>query len=230
MKCEVSFGDTVISYTLKRSSKRQQLGITVFGQAVEVAAPIKVSSALINDRVREKADWIVQKLDANRRVARIYPRKMISGESLQYLGSQYQLKVQRVIKGTRRVRLWRGQFEMILNSGDDAEVVGGELLKAWYVKQLRIRLAPIVERMAKALRLASPSFQVRELGGRWGSCGKNGVLYFHWQLARLPLTKVEFVCAHELVHLLEPKHSKEFRVLLARLVPENQTLAGDLAL
>ncbi|MGD0461194.1 MAG: M48 family metallopeptidase [Tepidisphaeraceae bacterium] len=40
-------------------------------------------------------------------------------------------------------------------------------------------------------------------GYRWGSCGKNGVVYFNWRLLQLPVRLVDYVIVHEPVRLLE---------------------------
>jgi predicted metal-dependent hydrolase len=62
--------------------------------------------------------------------------------------------------------------------------------------------------------------QVRELGYRWGSCGYKGDLYFHWQVAMLPRTMIEYLVVHELVHLIEPNHSNQFWDRVQRIVPD----------
>ena len=61
--------------------------------------------------------------------------------------------------------------------------------------------------------------EVRELGFRWGSCGKNGVLFFHWRLLQLPVRLIDYIIVHELVHLQEPHHSPEFWQAIDRALP-----------
>jgi predicted metal-dependent hydrolase len=61
--------------------------------------------------------------------------------------------------------------------------------------------------------------EVRELGFHWGSCGKNGVLFFHWRLLQLPVRLIDYIIVHELVHLQEPHHSPEFWQAIDRALP-----------
>ena len=82
----------------------------------------------------------------------------------------------------------------------------------------------MINAYARQLNLATPSYEVRELGKRWGSSVKNNRLYFHWQLARLPISKIEFICAHEIAHILEANHTLKFRKILAQLVPQHEFL------
>jgi predicted metal-dependent hydrolase len=88
----------------------------------------------------------------------------------------------------------------------------------------RDRLHPILDTQIAALvnRVgASPrSVQVRELGYRWGSCGHKEDLYFHWRVAMLPRTMIEYVVVHELVHLIEPHHTTAFWDRVERVVSD----------
>jgi hypothetical protein len=61
---------------------------------------------------------------------------------------------------------------------------------------------------------------VRDLGYRWGACGKNKVLYFNWRLLQLPVRLVDYVLVHELVHLRENNHSKKFWQFLECVMPD----------
>ena len=228
MRDSVLFGDTEIVYAVRRSDQREDLFITVDGAQVMVSVPRGVAIDKVRSRVMSKAAWIVQKLDENRLTAKVYPKNLVSGESLHYLGRQYLL---RLISGDEvGVKLIRG--EMVLSQGTQKLVreEKARLLQDWYKSHLVNKLEPMVKYFSAQLNVDKPKFQVRNLGNRWGSCGKNGVLYFHWQLARLPLSKVEFVCAHEIVHLREPNHTKRFKLLLAKLLPMSGCRTEDLSL
>ena len=62
---------------------------------------------------------------------------------------------------------------------------------------------------------------VRELGYRWGACGQDGTLNFHWRTVLLPPRIVEYIVAHELVHLHEAHHGAEFWRRLERAMPDD---------
>ena len=61
---------------------------------------------------------------------------------------------------------------------------------------------------------------VRDLGFRWGSCGKSGIVYFNWKTLQLPVRLVDYVIAHELVHLRESHHGLAFWEALGRAMPD----------
>jgi len=223
----IDFGRTRIAYHLERSSRRTHLGITVQNDQVSVVAPSDLSALTIQKHLKDKAPWILAKIDLSRKVPPHYPKKLISGETLEYLGRQYQLRVSKCPNRPQSIKLIGGRFRLELGTQDDS---GQRLLRNWYQDHLSDKLPDLVRHYARILNLAAPPIQIRDLGHHWGSCGKNGTLYFHWQLARLSIAKISFVCAHEVVHLKERDHNAKFQHLLARLIPEYATLAATTSL
>ena len=63
---------------------------------------------------------------------------------------------------------------------------------------------------------------IRALRQRWGSTTKAGRVYFNVDLVKLPLPCIDYVVAHELVHLMIPNHSPAFWRMLGRVMPDWQ--------
>ena len=61
---------------------------------------------------------------------------------------------------------------------------------------------------------------MRDLGFRWASSGKNGVLFFNWKVLQLPVRLVDYIIMHELIHLAEGHHGPEFWKALGRAMPD----------
>ncbi|WPL17938.1 hypothetical protein Thiowin_02981 [Thiorhodovibrio winogradskyi] len=65
--------------------------------------------------------------------------------------------------------------------------------------------------------------RVRDLGYRWGSCGKHGMLNFHWRVIQLPPSAIDYIVVHELAHLLVTDHSPAFWREVETVLPDYRT-------
>ena len=58
---------------------------------------------------------------------------------------------------------------------------------------------------------------------RWGSCTAHGTVRLNWRIIQAPLSLLDYVIAHELVHLRHHEHSPAFWRALAVVMPEYET-------
>lgn len=90
-------------------------------------------------------------------------------------------------------------------------------------------LPDVVERMETRIGVHAARWSVRVMKTRWGSCTpKTGAIRINARLAAYPPECLEFVVAHELVHLLEPSHNARFHALLDEFCPDNRGIARRL--
>ena len=90
-------------------------------------------------------------------------------------------------------------------------------------------LPDVVERMEARIGVHATRWSVRVMKTRWGSCTpKTGAIRINARLAAYPPECLEFVVAHELVHLLEPSHNARFHTLLDEFCPGNRGIARRL--
>ena len=73
---------------------------------------------------------------------------------------------------------------------------------------------------AAAHGISAPTWSVRWMKRRWGSCGRDGRVVFNIRLVQTPLPLVEYVVVHELCHLKHHHHGKTFYALLAKCLPD----------
>jgi len=64
-----------------------------------------------------------------------------------------------------------------------------------------------------------PKLTVRHQERRWGSCSP-GVVRFNWRIIQAPIRLVEYVVAHEVVHLLHDDHGRSFWSKLGQVLPD----------
>lgn len=89
------------------------------------------------------------------------------------------------------------------------------LLVGWYRQRAQERLGLRAAYWAERIGVPAPVVLVREQELRWGSCSPGGVVRFNWRVIQAPSQLVEYVVAHEVLHLLHPDHTKAFWSRLA---------------
>mgnify|MGYP001344001273 CR=1 FL=1 len=60
----------------------------------------------------------------------------------------------------------------------------------------------------------------------WGSCNTAGIIHLNWRLIFAPTKVLEYIIVHELCHLKEFNHTKNFWMLVEKFCPDykNQIL------
>lgn len=217
------FGRTIIDYTVLRS-RRRTVAIRVDPHGtVEVAVPTDFDEDQLSPLLKAKAPWIVQKRLLVAEQAPPAQRELISGERLPYLGRRYQLLVRRQpgtapslsFDGTR----WRAMVPSGC-SDEQAAAVLRPLLVAWYREHALEQLQERVARYAALLGVEWKRLRVRDQARRWGSCSKSGDLAFNWRIVMGPASAVDYVVAHELVHLRHRDHGARFWQTLESVMPD----------
>jgi len=222
-RSEVQWGKTRISYGIQRSSRRRTVGLVVAppGQVL-LTAPRDTPVERLDAVVRAKAGWITSRL---RRVRPAEPRsstrEFVSGESFLYLGRQYRLAVHSGGAATE-VRLERGRFRVRVPgalTGEARSQSVRSVLVEWYRQHAQVQLRERTAWWTRRVGQPEPRVLVREQERRWGSCSP-GVVRFNWRIIQAPMRLVDYVVAHELIHLIHDDHGKEFWAALGRLLPD----------
>lgn len=202
-------------FHVRRSPRRRTLGLTVDrGGELVAHAPAHTPMETLERWVKAKLLWVHRRLATKQRHS-ITPcePEFVAGESFCYLGRRYRLKL--VETATKPLRLEGDFFHLRRDARPDAH----KHFRQWYVREGSEWLRRRVAQLAPRVGVSPTRVAVRELGFRWGSCGKNGVLYFNWRLLQLPVPLVDYVVLHELVHLRVPRHGPSFWRELERALP-----------
>ena len=83
-------------------------------------------------------------------------------------------------------------------------------LTDWLKGQARQEISRLVTDKSLKIGCKAGRISIRDQRGRWGSCASNGNLAFSWRLIMAPDFVLDYVVAHEVAHLAEHNHSREF--------------------
>jgi predicted metal-dependent hydrolase len=122
----------------------------------------------------------------------------------------------------RSVRLAGGYFVVTLPNPANRAAVR-PLVEDWYREHAKTLLNERVRRVIASttwLDVPTPPIMIRVLRQRWGSTTRAGHILFNVDLVKLPLSCIDYVVAHELVHLAIPNHRPAFWRMLGRVMPD----------
>ena len=77
-----------------------------------------------------------------------------------------------------------------------------------------------IEHYSKIMGLKYSRVSITSAKTRFGSCSSKGNISFSYRLMLYPESAREYVVVHELAHLLEMNHSKNFYAIVERYLPD----------
>lgn len=196
-----------ISYEVVRSARRKKLSVTVErDRSIVVHAPKTASDDSIRLAVESKRQWLFEKINHAQKYDSLpHPpgKELVNGESIQYLGSVYQIEL--VKEKYAGIRLLDKLFVPLVYQSN-----GGVFLRKWYLKEANAKILPRVEKHAEELGVSFSNARIVDNRYRWGSCTTKDDVCFNWRLIKAPMFVIDYIIVHELAHLLETNHTPRF--------------------
>ena len=100
------------------------------------------------------------------------------------------------------------------------------IFKKWIVCQILNQSKNYVDIISKSLDLNIKAIKISNSFNYWGSCNTVGIIHLNWRLIFAPTKILKYIIVHELCHLKEFNHTKNFWLLVKKFCPDykNQIL------
>jgi len=186
-------------------SKRKTISLQVSDDAtLIVRAPFKVSDEIINRVILKHSNWIEKKKkEIKLREVKFSKKEFVNGEGFLYLGNYYRLRL--VENQETPLNFENGFFlskEYLTHAKD--------IFIDWYKGRAYEKISERVKWYAQKRGFKYNKINITNAQKRWGSCSCLNNLNFSWRLIMAPLSVIDYVVVHELVHLVEKNHSRAF--------------------
>lgn len=212
----------------RKNIKHVHLSVYPSDGRVHVSAPADYSDRRIEMYVLQKWVWVEEKREAMRSYVYQGEREYVSGEEHYFLGGKYRLRVERRASGAYGVRTDGDYIVVSVHTGTAPQHVRATLY-GWYKERLTPLIGRLVKKWEALLGVSLSVWEIRLMAARWGSCSKaRREAYFNVELAKKPVDCIEYVVAHEMIHLIERNHTDRFRRLLDTYLPAWEELKNKL--
>ena len=203
---------------VRKSIKNLHLGVYPPEGRIRVAAPLAVSDDAVRRAVIGKLGWIKRKQADFRAQARQGKREMVDGESHYFQGRRYRL---RIVASAVAPSVVLNKSRLELHVRPEATPEERErVLQRWYRARLKEQIVPLLEKWQPVMGVQASHWGIRKMKTKWGSCNtETSRIWLNLELAKKPVSCVEYIVVHELVHLHERHHNDRFKILMDRFLP-----------
>ena len=196
-------------------SYRKSIAIQITDRGtIIIKAPKQASNEIISKVILKNRSWIEEKIKkVQSRDPKFKEKEFVNGEGFLYLGKHYRLQI---TKNQEEPLMLKNKYFYLSESHLHK---AREVFIDWYKKRAFEKISERVEYYAKIKGYTYNKINITNAKRRWGSCSSLGNLNFTWRLIMAPLSVIDYVVIHELVHLEEKNHSKKFWSKVKVLMP-----------
>ncbi len=213
---------------VRKEIRNLHIGVYPPSGRVRVAVPLRLDDEAVRLAVVSRLGWIRRKQKEFAKQDRQSQREMVTGESHYFQGRRYLLEVLECA-GRPGVRLASNTtMELRVPPTFDRDQRDA-VLQRWYRRQLRDLLPPLLAKWEPRVGETVADVRIRRMKTRWGSCNSAARrIWLNLELIRKPVTCLEYVLVHEMVHLCERRHTDRFQERMETLMPTWRTHRDEL--
>ena len=220
---EVGF---TVEFWRRKSKKARSISIrSLPPYGVEIVVPKGLSHKFVTKIINQNKQYINQKLDdiKNRNFdinpSHIFLPATNKVFTITYLESWTEDFSLKETNETIMLKEPKEKVSLITNS---------KLLQQWLQSKAVSILEKAVETNSKKLNIPYNKIKIGSRKSIWGSCSYKKNINLNRNLVFLEPSLIKYVVTHELCHIHEMNHSKQFWSLLNELLPGSQTLQKQL--
>lgn len=209
---------------VRKDIKNLHLGVYPPNGRVRIAVPMHIDDEAARLAVVDRLGWLKKQIESFDKQPRLSDPEAVSGESWYVFGQRFRLLVVPT-NGRAEVRKptkSRLELHVSPNCNKDFRLA---VLDRWYRNQLRVSAEPFLVKWELKIGVKADFLGIKRMKTKWGSCNhKTKRIWLNAELAKKPVECLEYIIVHELVHILESTHNKEFVKLMDRHLPNWRSL------
>jgi predicted metal-dependent hydrolase len=212
---QLTLGDIRIEVEYKQV---KNIRLTVYPPEgkVRISAPLSANLETVRNFAASKLPWI----EKHRLLYRRHPRSGgLQDHGIQYVwGVPLELElIER--KGHPKIAVEGKRMRIYVRPGSTM-IKKQELLDKWYRRILQETAPGLIKKWEPLIGVSVRALYIRKMKSHWGSCNySRQTIRLNSELVKRSPECLEYVIVHEMIHMIEPTHSRNFYRLINAFMP-----------
>lgn len=186
---------------------------------VKLSVPAHMNDEDVVDFILTKVSWINKKKKQFTALEKQSEKEFISGEIHYLSGNKFVLNVIET-SGKQHAKLRNEYIDLYVRPGSTAEK-REKVLTEFYRQNLKDLIPSYIEKWEGLMGVEVDEFGVKLMKSRWGTCNvRDKRIWINLELAKKNKACLEYIIVHEMVHLLEKSHNKNFKAYMTKFLPD----------
>lgn len=180
-----------------------------------VMAPKKMPLEQVFKFINEKENWIIKKQTEITSTKNLN-NDLFNYNSVLFLGKKYEVIF---IKNQKEITLTNNALCVPYSYNLSTEKLS-KALKNWYTLNANKLLVDRFNEINKVVKLSFNNLHIINSRAKWGMCDNKRNIYLNYKMIMLPHNLIDYIIVHELMHLIELNHSKNFWAEVKKILPD----------
>lgn len=215
-QCSINGERVEIPIYHSASAQRKKMCLSYYPTklAAFIKTPQKISKKLMFDFLQKHLEWLkIQVSKFGIQEHRLL--KFEDGVVFLFKGKNIILRHQESLK--KRIAIINEDVCLI----ECPKELVDRYMRKWLIEQTKAFATQRSLFYAQQIQKKITALRVKDVKTRWGSCSSLGNLNYNWRLIMAPENVFDYICAHEVAHLVHMNHSKDFWNLVQQLVTKD---------
>lgn len=205
---------------------RRRWALSVSEGKLTVRVPTDFRTEQVKTFVEDNIEWIHSALGRSAERCGL-PLKFEDGERIRLLGEEL------VISLTPSAKYFSPRIEdgrlvvAVCGENADRDYVFRQV-QGFIVKLAESEIFSIMKECAKRMSLYPKKVTIKDMSASWGRCSSGGNISINYKAVTYSRRHIEYVCIHELAHLVHMDHGKEFWALVEKFCPDWKKLRAQM--
>jgi predicted metal-dependent hydrolase len=222
----IQLGDIAIS-VIRKDVKNVHLSVHPPDGRVTLVAPTSTRLDVARAYAITRIGWIRQQRERFSKQARETPRQFRGRETHYLWGRRHLLRLSERDE-KQQIKLDHRTIHLQVRPGT-SRVRRARIMHEWHLRLLHGVVPDLIRKWEARIGVEVKGYFLQRMKTKWGSCNpKQGTIRINTELVKKPCDMLEYVIVHEMIHLIEAKHTKAFFQNMDRFYPNWAVVRSEL--